>query len=128
MLPSLSSGAEQDLGLGLQLTSGEASTTWYSRARETLKPAQPPGRRAPNGHFETPQPCRRVHARLACRACLPEEDLCPDDARPLLAQGGAGRRGRAWTDRLDVPVELLDGDSCEPEDLVAALEAEAARA
>jgi hypothetical protein len=36
----------------------------------------------------------RVDARVASLPCLPEDDLGPCDARPLLAQGRAGRRDR----------------------------------
>jgi transcriptional regulator with XRE-family HTH domain len=43
---------------------------------------------------------RRMHARLARLPRLPGEDLRAGDARPLLAQGDAGRRGRARPDRL----------------------------
>jgi hypothetical protein len=45
-------------------------------------------------------PGGRVHSRLAWLPCLSEDDLCADDARPLLAQGGRCRRDRPWADPL----------------------------
>jgi hypothetical protein len=57
---------------------------------------RPPGDR----HGLALGPDRGVRARLACLPRLPEEDLRPGDARPLLAQGAASRRGRPGPDRL----------------------------